>query len=86
MHHPTELLEPLDNAKKEAQYLFSKKSTQDIVNMLLKLGAKQVLCIGTPRIHEYITECHIDEMSSLLLDFDGRFVSILVLYSNYNIF
>lgn len=76
LHHPTELLKPLDNAKKEAQYLFSKKSTEDITKMLLKLGAKQILCIGTPRIHEYITEHYIDKMSSLLLDFDGRFVSI----------
>lgn len=77
MHHPTELLKPLENAKKEAQYLFSKKSTEDIINMLLKLKAKQILCIGTPRIHEYIIEHHTDKMSSLLLDFDGRFVSIL---------
>lgn len=76
MHHPTELLKPLNNVKKEAQYLFSKKSTEDIINMLLKLGAKQVLCVGTPRIHEYILEHHIDKISSLLLDFDGRFVSI----------
>nr|XP_012222763.1 PREDICTED: zinc finger CCHC domain-containing protein 4 [Linepithema humile] len=88
MHHPTELLKPLDNAKKEAQYLFSKKSTKDIVNMLLKLGAKQVLCIGTPRIHEYITEYHIDEMSSLLLDLDGRFHNFFgpLDYCWYNLF
>jgi len=77
MHHPTELLKPLENAKKEAQYLFSKKSTEDIINMLLKLGAKQILCIGTPRIHEYVIEHCADKISSLLLDFDGRFVSIL---------
>lgn len=76
MRHPTELLKPLENAKKEAQYLFSKKSTEDIINMLLKLKAKQILCIGTPRIHEYIIEHHADKISSLLLDFDGRFVSI----------
>lgn len=76
IHHPTELLRPLNNVKKEAQYLFSKKSTKDIINMLLKLGAKQILCIGTPRIHEYISEYHRDQISSLLLDLDGRFVSI----------
>lgn len=76
IHHPTEILKPLNNAKKEAQYLFSKKSVMDITNMLLRLGAKQILCIGTPRIHEYISQYHTDKMSSLLLDFDGRFVSI----------
>ncbi|XP_011165314.2 rRNA N6-adenosine-methyltransferase ZCCHC4 [Solenopsis invicta] len=73
LHHPTELLKPLENAKKEAQYLFSKKSTENIINMLSKLGAKQILCIGTPRIHEYIIEHYTDRISSLLLDFDGRF-------------
>lgn len=73
MTHPTEILKPLENAKKEAQYLFSKKSVEDITNMLVKLGAKQVLCIGTPRIHEYITENLGDQISSVLLDFDGRF-------------
>ncbi|KAL6262811.1 hypothetical protein P5V15_005601 [Pogonomyrmex californicus] len=88
MHHPTELLKPLENAKKEAQYLFSKKSTEDIINMLLKLGAKQVLCIGTPRIHEYIIEHHMDQMSSLLLDFDGRFHNFFgpLDYCWYNLF
>lgn len=77
LHHPTEFLKSLGNAKKEAQYLFSKKTTEDIINMLLRLKAKQVLCIGTPRIYEYISEYHTDKMSPLLLDFDGRFVSIL---------
>lgn len=84
MDHPTELLKPLGNAKKEAQYLFSKKSTEDVTSMLLKLGAKQVLCIGTPRLHEYICERHTDKMSSLLLDLDGRFVSILKKNKNKN--
>ncbi|KAL6445537.1 hypothetical protein ACFW04_000824 [Cataglyphis niger] len=88
LHHPTELLKPLDNAKKEAQYLFSKKSTEDITKMLLKLGAKQILCIGTPRIHEYITEHYVDKMSSLLLDFDGRFHNFFgpLDYCWYNLF
>ncbi|CAK9824439.1 rRNA N6-adenosine-methyltransferase ZCCHC4 [Anthophora retusa] len=73
MTHPTEILKPLENSRQEAQYFFTKKSTEDIVNILLKLGAKQVLCIGTPKIHEYILEKHEDKVSSLLLDFDGRF-------------
>ncbi|XP_033324773.1 rRNA N(6)-adenosine-methyltransferase ZCCHC4 isoform X1 [Megalopta genalis] len=73
MKYPTEFLKPLENSKQEAQYFFSKKSTEDIVNMLVNLGAKQVLCIGTPKIHEYILDKYEDKMSSLLLDFDGRF-------------
>ena len=75
MTHPSELLKPLENSKKEAQYLFSKAAVQDIVNLLTDLNAESVLCIGTPRIHEYITENLQEKMSSLLLDFDGRFVS-----------
>ncbi|EFN79182.1 zinc finger CCHC domain-containing protein 4 [Harpegnathos saltator] len=88
MHHPTELLKPLNSVKKEAQYLFSKKSTKDIINMLLKLGAKQVLCVGTPRIYEYISEHHIDKISSLLLDLDGRFHNFFgpLDYCWYNLF
>ncbi|XP_076229186.1 rRNA N(6)-adenosine-methyltransferase ZCCHC4 [Nomia melanderi] len=73
MKYPTELLKPLENSKQEAQYFFSKKSTEDITNMLIKLGAKQVICIGAPRIHEYVLDKYEDQMSSLLLDFDGRF-------------
>lgn len=75
MTHPTEILKPLENSRQEAQYFFTEKATEDMVNILVKLGAKQVLCIGTPKIHEYILEKHEDKISSLLLDFDGRFVS-----------
>ncbi|XP_076759047.1 rRNA N(6)-adenosine-methyltransferase ZCCHC4 [Xylocopa sonorina] len=73
MKHPTEILKPLENSKQEAQYFFTKQSTEDIVNILVKLGAKQLLCIGTPKIHEYVLENHEDKISSLLLDLDGRF-------------
>lgn len=75
MSHPTEILKPLDNPKKEAQYLFSEQSTRNIVDMLLLLGAENLLCIGAPRIHEYVINNLEDKISSLLLDFDGRFVS-----------
>ncbi|XP_008557635.1 rRNA N6-adenosine-methyltransferase ZCCHC4 [Microplitis demolitor] len=73
MYNPTTLLKPLTDSRKEAQYLFSKKTTTDITNLLINLGAKHVLCIGAPRIHEHIIQNYDDKMSSLLLDFDGRF-------------
>ncbi|XP_046469134.1 rRNA N6-adenosine-methyltransferase ZCCHC4 isoform X1 [Neodiprion pinetum] len=73
LRHPTEFLRPLENPKKEAQYLFSDQSVSDIIFMLLNLGAKHILCIGTPRIHEYLVNHHDDKVSSLLLDFDGRY-------------
>lgn len=77
LKHPTEILRPLENSRQEAQYFFTKQSTEDIVNILLKLRAKQILCICTPKIHEYILENYENTMSTLLLDFDGRFVSLL---------
>ncbi|KAK2579936.1 hypothetical protein KPH14_007616 [Odynerus spinipes] len=88
MHHPTEVMKPLENSKKEAQYLFSKKSVKDIVDMLLEFKAKQVICIGAPRIHEYINQNLDDKMSSLLLDIDGRFHNFFgpLSYVWYNLF
>ncbi|XP_012280842.1 zinc finger CCHC domain-containing protein 4 [Orussus abietinus] len=88
MHHPTEILRPLEDTKKEAQYLFSKKTVENVANILLKLGAKHVLCIGTPRVHEYISENLQNEMSSLLLDIDGRFHNFFgpLNYCWYNLF
>ncbi|XP_024945058.1 zinc finger CCHC domain-containing protein 4 [Cephus cinctus] len=73
MNNPTTFLKPLTNAKKEAQYLFSEKSVNDIMNILLNMNADQVLCIGAPRIHEHICANYPNKISSLLLDFDGRF-------------
>ena len=77
LRHPTEILKPLENSRQEAQYFFTKQSTEDIVNILLKLKARQILCICTPKIHEYILENYETTMSTLLLDFDGRIVSSL---------
>ena len=79
MTHPSEILKPLEDSKKEAQYLFSKKAVTDIINLLVSLNAENVLCIGAPRIHEYITQNLEGKMSSLLLDFDGRFVSSIII-------
>lgn len=75
MTHPTEIFNPLENSKKEAQYLFSKKAVKDIVDLLINFNAENILCIGAPRIHEYVSQNLEGKMSSLLLDFDGRFVS-----------
>lgn len=80
MRNPTILLKPLDNSKKEAQYLFSKKTTADLTDFMVKDGAKSVLCIGAPRIHEYISQNYEDKISSLLLDFDGRYVSVTKIF------
>jgi len=70
-----QLLKPLENAKKEAQYLFSSHASRTIVNIARGLGANKVLCLGTPRIHELLCSEMSSEMDSLLLDIDHRFVS-----------
>ncbi|CAG9773825.1 unnamed protein product [Ceutorhynchus assimilis] len=72
LEHPSEIMPALENAKKEAQYLFSKESVQFIVNTFLELKYKHVICIGTPRIHEYI-QSNVKTLSSILLDIDDRF-------------
>lgn len=69
-----QLIKPLESAKKEAQYLFARKSTGVIVNMLRKAGIFNVLCVGAPRIHEHIRSAFSSDMSSMLLDFDHRYV------------
>ncbi|XP_034254878.1 rRNA N6-adenosine-methyltransferase ZCCHC4 isoform X2 [Thrips palmi] len=73
LSHPSEIMKPLESAKKEAQYLFAKRSTQAIVNMLRSAGIRSVLCIGAPRIHEFVRATHSSDMKSLLLDFDHRY-------------
>lgn len=60
-----------------ARYIFISCS-QVIVENLKRAGARRVLCLGTPRIHEYI-QVSEGEVESLLLDFDHRYVSILFL-------
>lgn len=37
LHHPSEWLSPLDNPKKEAQFLFSKIAVKTIVKILFNL-------------------------------------------------
>ncbi|GJQ73514.1 hypothetical protein Trydic_g13868 [Trypoxylus dichotomus] len=69
---PSQFLELLDNPKKEAQYMFSKVATDAIVNIIQERNVKNVLCIGAPRIHEYILNKK-PEMNSLLLDIDRRY-------------
>lgn len=75
MSHPTEFLKSLNNTKKEAQYFFSENTTRNIADILLNLGAKYILCIGVPRLYEYISHNFGNKMTCFLLDIDARFVS-----------
>ncbi|XP_044252568.1 rRNA N6-adenosine-methyltransferase ZCCHC4 isoform X2 [Tribolium madens] len=70
--HPSEFLSPLEDAKKEAQFLFSRASVRVIVDIFKCLKYRKIVCLGTPRIHEFITN-QCPDMDSLLLDFDSRY-------------
>ncbi|CAH1783078.1 unnamed protein product [Owenia fusiformis] len=73
---PTSLLDPIENNKSYAQYLFSRETVKFTVKMLQDLGYTKVLCIGAPRIHEAIISESLPDtvnMKSLLLDLDHRY-------------
>jgi len=46
---PSVLLRPLDNKKTHAQYLFTDRSANFLLDTLDALGFRKVLCVGTPR-------------------------------------
>ncbi|XP_067012061.2 rRNA N6-adenosine-methyltransferase ZCCHC4 [Anabrus simplex] len=73
--HPSELLKPLETNTKEAQYLFSRKTTQTIIKAARNIGVKYFICIGTPRVHEFVNAVNREDLHSLLLDIDKRFLS-----------
>ncbi|XP_050725456.1 rRNA N6-adenosine-methyltransferase ZCCHC4-like [Eriocheir sinensis] len=70
---PSTLLAPKDNAKLEAQYLFSARSVEVLLSLLGCLGATGVLCVGAPRVHEAITAATTPPMDSLMMDIDDRY-------------
>ncbi|XP_044758555.1 rRNA N6-adenosine-methyltransferase ZCCHC4 [Coccinella septempunctata] len=88
LEHPSEFLTPLEDSKKEAQYLFSKKCVKSIIEMLEHLGKKNIICIGTPRIFEYINSDISLGMNAILLEFDSRYHSFFgpLQFSWFNLF
>ncbi|XP_068134395.1 rRNA N6-adenosine-methyltransferase ZCCHC4 isoform X2 [Hyperolius riggenbachi] len=77
LKRPSQLLHPLENKKKNAQYLFTDRSCKFLLDTITSLGCRRVLCVGTPRLHEWIRQ-HAGEGSkakvkSLLLDIDFRY-------------
>ncbi|XP_071947100.1 rRNA N(6)-adenosine-methyltransferase ZCCHC4-like [Antedon mediterranea] len=85
---PSELLIPLENNSTNAQYLFSRKATEFILDTVQHLGYERVLCVGAPRIHEAIQNDKRKKLESLLLDIDHRYVQFYPpdKYCRYNMF
>ncbi|XP_044152496.1 rRNA N6-adenosine-methyltransferase ZCCHC4 isoform X3 [Bufo gargarizans] len=74
---PSQLLRPLENKRSNAQYLFSDRSCTFLLDTITSLGNTRVLCVGTPRLHEWIKskspENSKPKVKSLLLDIDFRY-------------
>ncbi|XP_069600750.1 rRNA N6-adenosine-methyltransferase ZCCHC4 isoform X1 [Ranitomeya imitator] len=77
MKRPSQLLHPLENKKSNAQYLFTDRSCAFILDAVTGLGCNRVLCVGTPRLHEWIrlksSEDSKPKVKSVLLDIDYRY-------------
>lgn len=71
LRQPTRLLTPLTNDSTEAQYFFSDDTLLCIKGIIEQLRITKIVCLGVPRLHEYlVTKTAI---KSLLLDIDDRF-------------
>lgn len=68
--HPSSWLPTLENDAVEAQYMFTKKSVGTILGILKNNKISNIICIGTPSVHE-AAQAHPD-YDSILLDFDTR--------------
>lgn len=49
LKRPSKLLLPLENKKTNAQYLFADRTCQFLLDLIVSLGFRKVLCVGTPR-------------------------------------
>ncbi|XP_045516659.1 rRNA N6-adenosine-methyltransferase ZCCHC4 [Pieris brassicae] len=70
LRNPSTWLPTLENDYREAQYLFAKKAVTTVLGILKNNQIRNILCIGTPSIHE-AAQTH-PEFDSILLDFDTR--------------
>lgn len=71
---PTRLLAPLSNDSREAQYFFADTTLLAIESILRAARIRRIVCIGAPRLHEYVREhsARLGGCASVLLDLDDR--------------
>ncbi|XP_015272239.1 PREDICTED: zinc finger CCHC domain-containing protein 4 isoform X1 [Gekko japonicus] len=92
LRRPSQLLRPLENKKTNAQYLFADRSCRFLLDLIVALRFKRVLCVGTPRLHELIKLRSPQEQKSpirsLLLDIDFRYSQFYTEeeFCHYNMF
>ncbi|XP_029445833.1 rRNA N6-adenosine-methyltransferase ZCCHC4 isoform X2 [Rhinatrema bivittatum] len=61
LQRPSQLLYPLENKRANAQYLFATRSCRFLLELILLLGFRRVLSVGTPRYSQFYTDeefCH----------------------------
>ncbi|EDV22977.1 uncharacterized protein TRIADDRAFT_28284 [Trichoplax adhaerens] len=92
LDRPTTILKPLIRNKTNAQYLFSDKTCNFFHNLLNELAIDYVICIGLPRIHEFLqlqrSPGGKESIQSILLDIDHRYAQFYPnwSYCRYNMF
>lgn len=72
LQEPSLFLQQLDNDKLNAQYFFDDNTLDFISSAFECLNLKKIICLGAPRLHDYIRNKK-PKLKSLLLDIDDRF-------------
>lgn len=85
LEQPSLYLSQLNDDKLNAQYFFDDTTLKFFVSIFDKLQFSNIICLGSPRLHDFI-RIH-KKMSSMLLDIDDRFQSFYPEYfCHYNMF
>lgn len=72
LKEPSLFLPQLDNDKLNAQYFFDDNSLEFIASILENLDISKIVCIGAPRLYDFIRS-RKPRFKSILLDIDNRF-------------
>lgn len=70
LEEPSLFLPQLDNDKLNAQYFFDTTTLQFIHSIFISLDLNKIICVGSPRLHDYL---RVNSTKSMLLDVDNRF-------------
>ncbi|ODM87773.1 Zinc finger CCHC domain-containing protein 4 [Orchesella cincta] len=73
INHPLSF--PNQRDKGEAQYHFNDQTVHFFMDQFSRLKFDSVLCVGTPSLHQHITDSS-QGLKSFLLDIDDRFVKL----------
>lgn len=73
-------MKPIEETKGESQYYFSDSTIKQFLSFFMEMKQGAVLCVGCPRLHEYISNYENASLKSMLLDIDFRYVSFSFIY------